>query len=270
MSTYIIGDLHGCLKPLKKLLKKIQYNPKHDHLWFVGDLINRGPDTLATLRYVKALGNNVVALLGNHDLHFLAVKNGVRKPSGKDTFQALLAAPDSDELEHWLRHRPLLHHDKEKNTVMVHAGIPPSWNLKRAKKQAAKLQDELRGKDYRQFLKAVFSNTPDHWRDADTPLRRRRYSANALTRMRYCWIDGSLDFTYSGQPSNRPSGLSAWYDVPCREPITEQIVFGHWAAHPAIAPAGIVPIDRGCVYGGQLVAYVLEEKRCVWVNGVQR
>jgi len=147
---------------------------------------------------------------------------------------------------------------------MVHAGIPPMWTLKKAVKQAKKIEKRLRSDDCAEFLGSIFSSRPDHWRNADTPRRRRRFAVNALTRMRYCWSDGAMDFTYNGQPSNRPAGLCAWYEVPNRVPIDETIVFGHWAAHPAIAPNGIMPIDRGRVYGGSLVAYCVEEKRCIW------
>ncbi len=266
MSTYIIGDVHGCFLSLQQLVEKLQFNPVSDELWFVGDLINRGPDSLEALRYVKSLGNNAIYVLGNHDLHFLAVYHQVRKRSGKDTLQQLIHAPDSNELVHWLRHQKFLHHDKSLNTVMVHAGIPPMWNLKTAKKQANKLAKKMRSDDYVELLHALFGNRPEHWHDADTPRRRRRFAANALTRMRYCWSDGSLDFTFNAQPAARPQGLYAWYNVPNRQPIEETIVFGHWAAHPAIAPPGIMPIDRGRVYGGSLVAYWVEEQRCVWVN----
>ena len=266
MSTYVIGDLHGCIKPLQRLLDKLQFDPANDTLWFVGDLVNRGPESLATLRFVKGLGNNTQVVLGNHDLHFLAVYHGIRKHSGKDTLQELTNAEDSKDLVDWLRSRPFLHHDETLNTVLVHAGIPPMWDLKTAKKQADKLTKLLSSDQYRDFLRIMFDNQPNHWRDADTPKRRRRFAVSALTRMRYCWSDGSMDFSFNRQPAARPKGLSAWYNVPNRTPIDETIVFGHWAAHPAIAPSQIMPIDRGCVYGGKLVAYSIEEKRCIWVD----
>jgi len=266
MATYVIGDLHGCHKPLKKLLDKINYDPSSDKLWFVGDLVNRGPQSLKTLRFVMSLGDNAITVLGNHDLHCLAYLNRIRKRTSEKTLEPLVAAPDRFELEQWLRHRPLIHHDKESNTVMVHAGIPPVWDLATAKKQAKKLQKILRSDSYIDFLAVMYGNPPEHWRDADTPQRRRRYTVNALTRMRYCWSDGAMDFTFNGQPTHRPAGLSAWYNTPGRINIEQDIIFGHWSAHPAIAPSGIIPTDRGCVYGGCLVAYVLEEKRSVWVS----
>ena len=266
MSTYVIGDLHGCIKPLKRLLDKINFDPSNDTLWFVGDIINRGPASLETLRFVKALGDSSIVVLGNHDVHFLAVYNDIRKSSSKDTLKDLIQAPDSKELVDWLRHRPLLHHDKKLNTVVVHAGIPSMWTLKTAKKQADKLANHLRSDQYIDFLSVMFSNKPSHWRDADTPRRRRRFALNAFTRMRYCWSDGSIDFSFNQQPAARPQGLSAWYNVPNRSPIDETIVFGHWAAHPAFAPPRIMPIDRGAVYGGSLVAYSIDDKRCIWVS----
>lgn len=266
MSTYVIGDLHGCCEALKKLLDKIQFDPANDRLWFVGDLINRGPQSLATLRFVKALGNSATVVLGNHDLHFLAVYYGVRQSSPKDTFDEIRAAPDVAELVDWLRQRPFLHHDEALQTVMVHAGIPPMWDLKTAKKQAKKSHKRLASDNPTKFLTTVYAKSLNHWRVADTPKRRRNFATNALTRMRYCWSDGSLDFAYNGAPNARPNGLSAWYQVPNRTPISETIIFGHWAAHPAIAPQGIVPTDRGCVYGGSLVAYDLEARRSIWVG----
>jgi len=266
MATYVIGDLHGCLKPLQKLLDKLQYDPANDTLWFVGDLVNRGPHSLKTLRFVKELGENAISVLGNHDLHCLAYLNQIGKRSGEKSLEDIANASDRDELEYWLRHRPMLHHDTETNTIMVHAGIPPVWSLSTAKKQAKKLQKILRSNNYKDFLAVMYGNPPEHWRDADTPQRRRRYTVNALTRMRYCWSDGSLDFSFNGQPLHRPTGLSAWHSTPGRVKIEQQIIFGHWSAHPAVASHNIMPIDRGCVYGGSLVAYLLEEKRCVWVN----
>jgi len=265
VSTYVIGDLHGCCEALNKLLDKIHFDSSKDRLWFVGDLINRGPQSLATLRRVKGLGKSATVVLGNHDMHFLAVYYGVRKYGPKDTFQEILEAPDVFELVEWLRTRPFLHHDERLNTVMVHAGIPPMWDLKTAKKQAKKAHKKLASDQVVKFLTNVYSKSPDHWRNADTPKRRRNFATNALTRMRYCWSDASLDFVFNGSPNARPQGLAAWYNVPNRVPIDETIVFGHWAAHPAIAPEGIVPTDRGCVYGGSLVAYCLEEKRSIWV-----
>lgn len=266
MSTYVIGDIHGCYEALNRLLEKISFDPASDSLWFVGDLINRGPASLACLRFIKSLGENAVVTLGNHDLHCLGVYYKVRKPGAKDTLFDIFDASDANELIHWLRQRPLLHHDESLNTVMVHAGIPPMWSLKTAKKQAKKLQRLLSSDDIGDSLPALFGNRPEHWRDADTPRRRRRFAANALTRMRYCWSDGSLDYSFNVQPAARPQGLTAWYNTPQRVPIKETIVFGHWAAHPAMAPPGIVPLDRGCVYGGSLAAYIVEERRCVWVD----
>ncbi len=266
MSTYIIGDVHGCLSALDNLIETLAFDPANDRLWFVGDLINRGPASLDTLRYVKSLGDSAVITLGNHDVHCLGVYYNARKPSAKDTLFDIFTAPDANQLMDWLRHRSLLHHNECLNTVMVHAGIPPMWSLKTAKKQAKKLEAVLRSDDVDSCMPLLFGNGPEHWRDADSSRRRRRFALNALTRMRYCWSDGSLDFSFNVQPAARPQGLSAWYNTPNRVPIDETIVFGHWAAHPAIAPPRIIPLDRGCVYGGSLVAYIVEQQRCVWVD----
>ena len=265
MTTYVIGDLQGCLTPLQRLLDHLKFEPADDTLWFVGDLINRGPESLETLRYVKALGKNAITVLGNHDLHLLAVVHGIRKASAKDTLDEIVGAPDRDELCHWLSRRPLLHIDKELGHTLVHAGIHPQWSLKRARKMSREvhrvLKDDLQG-----FLACMYGNTPTHWDKHLPPIERQRFAVNTFTRMRYCYADGGLNFDFNGPPSIAPTSLYPWYAAPNRKTLDTQIVFGHWSSHPAICKSGIIPTDRGCVWGGSLAAYAIESRTSHWVS----
>lgn len=259
MTTYVIGDLHGCLDPLERLLERLRFDTAVDKLWFVGDLVNRGPQSLQTLRFVKALGDNAITVLGNHDLHFLAVVHGYRNESSKDTFAALLNAPDCDELCHWLSQRPLLHHDESLNHVLVHAGVHPHWSLKCAKKQAVKVQMEI-SRDLRGVLASMYGNEPRHWSKALPPESKRRFAINVFTRMRYLRHDGAMSFEFNGPPSQAPSDLLPWHSIADRKPLGCRVVFGHWSSHPAIGRDDLVPTDRGCVWNGWLTAYAIESR----------
>jgi len=265
MTTYVIGDLQGCLDPLKRLLDKLQFDPASDKLWFVGDLINRGPQSLKTLRYVKNLGNAAITVLGNHDLHLLAVVHGYRKPSGKDTLDGILKASDRDELCHWLAQQPLLHTDPALGVTMVHAGIHPHWSLKRATKQALRVQHAL-ASDPDELFAHMYGNTPAYWSKELGKHKRNRFAINVFTRMRYCHLDGAMDFTFNGSPSAAPANLRPWYSVPDRKPLPYKVIFGHWSSHPGISPASVMPTDRGCVWGGCLSAYAIEKDKSIWVK----
>ena len=269
MTTYVIGDLHGCLDPLKLLLEKLRFDPVDDKLWFVGDLINRGSQSLQTLRFVKSLGDSAITVLGNHDLHLLAVVHGYRKPSDKDTLTPIRDASDCHELCRWLSHRPLLHHDKSLNHVLVHAGIHPHWSLKRAKKQARKVQESLRD-DLQGVLQSMYGNTPQYWSKTLSRRQKNRFAINAFTRMRYCCNEGVMQFDFNGPPSTAPSRLMPWYRLPDRRSLGCVVVFGHWSSHPGIAPENVVPTDRGCVWGGHLSAYAVETRSSVTVRYVRR
>lgn len=265
MTTYVIGDLQGCLSPLLRLLDHLKYEPANDHLWFVGDLINRGPESLPALRFVKALGSNATTVLGNHDLHLLAVLHGVRKASGKDTLDDIISAPDRDELTHWLVEQPLIHTDEQLGHTLVHAGIHPHWSLEHAHTLAQEVSEALTS-DLENFLQHMYGNSPSHWSEDLSTRKRRRFAVNAFTRMRYCHQDGQLDFDFNGPPSIAPDHLFPWYATPNRKPLNTTIVFGHWSSHPAIAPDYAIPTDRGCVWGGSLTAYAIENKESYWVN----
>jgi len=264
MTTYVIGDLQGCLSPLKKLLDKLKFDPLTDKAWFVGDLVNRGPESLETLRYIKDMGESALCVLGNHDLHLLAIHHNVRKASAKDTLQTLLRAPDREELCSWLSHRPLLHTDRQLGYTLVHAGIHPHWSLKRAHKLADELHQVL-SEEPENFLWYMYGNTPAQWSKDLSTRKRRRFAINAFTRMRYCHLDGSLDFEYSGPPRAAIKKLYPWYALPGRKPIDTRIAFGHWSSHPCISPDSVLPTDRGCVWGGALSAFAIEtgENKCV-------
>ncbi len=266
MTTYAIGDLQGCLSPLQRLLDKLNFDPAADHLWFVGDLVNRGPQSLKALRYVKALGDSATTVLGNHDLHLLALMHGVRKLSAKDTLSPILKAKDRDELHNWLCHLPLLHHDSKLGYTLVHAGIHPYWNLPLAQQLANEVQAVLRSKKLDDFLHRMYGDKPARWSRRLGKHRRRRLVINVFTRMRYCTTSGELDFSYNGAPKHAPEHLRPWYAVPRHSPSQLRIIFGHWSSHPSIAQPNVIPLDRGCVWGGALTAFALETGKTTTIS----
>ena len=265
MTTYVIGDLQGCLDPLQSLLDKLHFDPASDSVWFVGDLVNRGPKSLQTLRYVKSLGNAAITVLGNHDLHLLAVVHGYRKPSSKDTLKRILNAPDRDELCAWLAARPLLHTDEKLGITMVHAGIHPRWSLKRATRLANRLHNALID-DPDDLFANMYGNTPAYWSKSLKKHKLNRFAINVFTRMRYCQLDGALDFDYNGSPGSAPGHLRPWYDLPDRKPLPYKVIFGHWSSHPGMSPQRVMPTDRGCVWGGCLSAYAVERNENICVQ----
>ena len=255
MAVYAIGDLQGCLDPLQRLLDRIAFDPARDRLWFTGDLVNRGPASLDTLRFVRALGDDAVTVLGNHDLHLLATAWADSRPRKKrDTLDDILGAPDRDELLEWLRRRPLLHHDPEVGFTMVHAGLPPQWDLVDAIAAAGELQAVLGGDDFVAFLEEMYGNLPNHWSPELRGIERLRFIVNALTRLRFLRPDGSLDFSSKGPADREGSDLVPWFRYPARRSIGLQIVFGHWSLLHGGAFDGAFGIDTGCVYGGRLTA----------------
>ena len=251
MTTYAIGDIQGCARSFDALLEAIAFDPGADRLWLAGDLVNRGPDSLGVLRRVMALGDRAVVVLGNHDLHLLAIVAGVRPPWEGDTFDEILAAPDRDELVDWLRCRPLLHYDPAIRTVLVHAGLPPGWSLERAMARAGEVADALARVDWQDVLQTLYGNEPSAWSAGLSPADRRRFTINALTRVRYVDAVGRLDFEYNGPPGTQPSGLNPWYEMwgvgdghdgEIRGSEIRgsevHVVFGHWAS------LGLVSLSR--------------------------
>ena len=258
MALYAIGDIQGCAQAFAELLTAISFKPKRDHLWLVGDLVNRGPDSLDVLREVVDLGDSATTVLGNHDLHLLASAVGVRKPSEGDTFQAVLAAPDAANILDWLRSRPLLHYDAMRKRLLVHAGLPPGWSVSDALSRAAEIAERLRGPNWATALKTMYGDEPRSWSaDREGP-DRLRYIINALTRMRYCDRRGNLDFEHTGPPGSQPAHLIPWFEFPGRKSEDTHIVFGHWASLGLLQRTNITALDSGCIWGGSLTAIPLE------------
>lgn len=258
MSLYLIGDLQGCDAPLKSLLDKVGFSPSTDTLYLLGDLVNRGPDSLGVLRRLSALGDAAQCVLGNHDLHALAVRQGVRKTKPQDTLDALINTADGAQLFDWLRHRPLA--IQAHGWLLVHAGVLPQWTTAQTLARAAEVESVLRGPDMKSGLAQMYGNTPAAWLDALTGPERLRVIINALTRLRFCTADGLMDFTSNGSADNPPAGLIPWFDVPGRLTEHQPIAFGHWSTlwrgnQPTTRMRNnTLPLDTGCVWGGCLTA----------------
>ena len=259
MATYAIGDLQGCLGPLERLLLAIDFDATRDRLWFVGDLVNRGPDSLGCLRFVRGLGEPAVAVLGNHDLHLLCVAAGVQRTRKRDTLQAVLDAPDRDDLLAWLRSRPLLH--VEGSFAMVHAGLLPEWDITTAQSLANEVEAVLRGPDWLPFLSSLYGNEPLRWGDSLAGQDRLRAIVNAMTRLRVCRADGSMDLDFRGEPDESCGESLPWFDMPGRRSTTHTIVCGHWSALGLRVTPSVVSLDSGCVWGRALTALRLEDRQ---------
>jgi bis(5'-nucleosyl)-tetraphosphatase (symmetrical) len=254
VAVYAIGDIQGCYDELQALLAQLAFDPAQDRLWFVGDLVNRGPKSLETLRYVRGLGDVAVSVLGNHDLHLIAAAYGHAPEHDDHTLDAILAAPDRDELIDWLCQRPLLHHDAALGFTLLHAGLPPQWDLALAQACASEVEAVLRGPRRREFLAQMYGNKPRKWKEDLAGIDRLRFITNCFTRMRFCDKKGRLDLKSKGAPGSQPAGQMPWYQVPGRASSELNIVFGHWSTHGACNEPGIYPIDTGCLWGGTLTA----------------
>lgn len=260
MPTFAIGDIQGCFDEFQSLLAQIQFNPQQDTLWLTGDLVNRGPRSLDVLRFVKSLGEKHVTVLGNHDLHLLAIAYGVRYAHTGDTVDDILVASDKQDLIDWLRQRPLLHEDKSLGYVMTHAGLAPAWSMQQARVLAAEVEALLHGDFPALFLQNMYGNQPDHWNNDLTGMDRARCIVNYFTRMRFCYVDGRLELVYKGEIAGKPPDIIPWFEVPHRQNATENIIFGHWAALGGKSTAThIFPLDTGCVWGNCLTAMRLED-----------
>ncbi len=264
MAVYAIGDIQGCFDELQQLLQQLNFDKQHDRLWFCGDLVNRGPKSLEVLRFVKGLADRAVTVLGNHDLHLLAKAEGFGKQLAKDTLDEILNAPDRDELLTWLRHQPLLHHDAELGFTMVHAGLPPQWDLATAQACANELESKLRGPDYHEFIQVMYGNKPDHWSDDHEYIDRLRFITNVFTRLRFCYADGRLELKAKGKPGTEKKGTMPWFDVPGRKSKKQRIVFGHWSTLGVGERKNAFALDGGCLWGGQLVALRLDCEQPEW------
>lgn len=258
MATYAIGDVQGCHTELVQLMEAIRFDSGTDRIWLVGDLVNRGPDSLEVLRLVKSLGDSAITVLGNHDLHLLAVSVGAAALHRSDTLDEILAAPDRDELLHWLRNQRLLHAEGE--YVLVHAGLLPDWSVNKARKLAHEVETALRGDDYATFLARMYGNTPHGWDDRLDGYKRLRVITNALTRMRICNDDGEMEFKFKGELQDIPTGYRPWFNMPERASRDATVIFGHWSALGLMINENAIALDTGCLWGGPMSAIRLEDR----------
>jgi bis(5'-nucleosyl)-tetraphosphatase (symmetrical) len=264
MSTYAIGDIQGCYHAFQALLSKIQFDPKSDQLWLVGDLVNRGSGSLEVLRWCYAHRDRLKVVLGNHDLHALVVANGIVRAHKSDTLDALLVAEDCAVLLNWLRHQPLIY--QEDNFLMVHAGILPQWTAAEAVGYAAEVAAALQGSSYLEFLATMYGNLPNRWSESLTGADRLRVLTNAMTRLRVCTEQGEMDFSFNGELKDLPDGLMPWFEVPARATKEVQVVFGHWSALGLLQRKNIYALDSGCLWGGQLTAMNIHTKAIIQVQ----
>jgi bis(5'-nucleosyl)-tetraphosphatase (symmetrical) len=257
MALYAIGDIQGCYDELQRLLEKLHFDACSDQLWLVGDLVNRGPKSLEVLRFVKALGDGAITVLGNHDLHLLATAAGIDRVKRDDTFGPIQNAPDRDELLDWLRHRPLLHNDVTCGFAMVHAGLPPQWDLAQALRCASEVESMLRSDEHKEFFQHMYGNEPDLWREDLSGWARLRFIVNCFTRLRYVDAAGRVLHKEKSAPHTRRH-LTPWFRASGRESAATRIVFGHWSTLGLVIEHNVYALDTGCVWGGALTALRLD------------
>jgi bis(5'-nucleosyl)-tetraphosphatase (symmetrical) len=258
MPTYAIGDVQGCFDELLDLLEVFRFDRAKDRLWFVGDLVNRGPASLATLRFVRDLGERALVVLGNHDLHLLALAEGCATGRKDDTLEEVLAAPDRDDLLDWLRRRPMMH--MAGAHTVVHAGLLPQWDVSKARSLAEEVETELRLR-HRKFLASLYGSRPDRWAEDLRGIDRLRVIVNAMTRLRFCTAQGVMEFETKGEVTQAPNGYLPWFDVPGRKSADAIVICGHWSALGLRLAPNLLALDSGCVWGGQLSAVRLEDRR---------
>lgn len=261
MAVYAIGDVQGCFDELQTLLDRVGFNPGADRLWFAGDLVNRGPKSLETLRFIRGLGNAAVSVLGNHDLHLLALAHDLPLDKDDHTMDAILVAPDRDELVDWLCHRPLLHHDDDLGYTLLHAGLPPQWDLHAARQHAHEVESMLKSTQRALFLEEMYGNKPKQWNEDLKGWDRLRFIVNCFTRLRFCDEEGRLDLSSKGPPGTQQDGYRPWFEVKKRRSRDLKIIFGHWSAlsFGEHDPTGVYPVDTGCLWGGALTALRIDQ-----------
>lgn len=258
MAVYAIGDIQGCHEELLRALDGVAFDPAHDRIWFVGDLVNRGPDSLAVLRFARQLGDSAVCVLGNHDLHLLAIAAGNPRHRGESSLQPILQAPDREDLLHWLRHRPLAHLDTRLDFLLIHAGLPPQWDLATTLDCAAEVEQVLRGDDHVEYFMQMYGNKPDLWNDDLGGMARWRFITNTFTRLRFCDDSGRLALKEKGPPGSQPPGYLPWFEHPQRRTRGQRIVFGHWSTLGYRAEHNVWALDTGCLWGGALTLLRLD------------
>ncbi|MGF6695273.1 bis(5'-nucleosyl)-tetraphosphatase (symmetrical) [Metapseudomonas resinovorans] len=262
MTAYAVGDIQGCLDQLKCLLEQVRFDPVRDQLWLVGDLVNRGPKSLETLRFLYSIRESVVCVLGNHDLHLLAVANNIERLRKADTLREILDAPDCADLLDWLRRQKLLHYDEKRDIALVHAGIPPQWSLRKALKRAAEVEEALQD-DARLplFLDGMYGNEPAKWDSDLHGVTRLRVITNYFTRMRFCRADGTLDLKSKEGLGTAPPGFAPWFSFPERKTRGQKIIFGHWASlEGKCDEPGLFALDTGCVWGGAMTLLNIDSR----------
>ena len=258
MAIYAVGDIQGCHDELRALLDAVRFDPEQDKMWFVGDLVNRGPKSLKTLRFIKSMGGAAVCVLGNHDLHLLALAITGSAATSSDDLDKILQADDCDELIDWLRHQPLAHYSKNLNTLMVHAGVIPQWSVKDVIARSAEVEKVLRGKHPEKFLNAMYGKKPNEWSDELTGNDRLRFITNCLTRTRFLDKKNRLDFDEKLGPKTAPDNLTPWFQAKKRKTADSRIVFGHWSTLGLMDKPGLLALDTGCAWGGALTAIRLD------------
>lgn len=262
MATLLVGDIHGCYREWMKLLEKAQFNEHSDTLWLSGDLIARGADSLSVLREVYQLRHSIRLVLGNHDLHLLAVHAGLSEAKPKDKLDLLLSAPDRDELLEWLRVQPLLQVDMDKKIILTHAGVTPQWDLNTLTACAEEVQTTLAGPHYKSFLGKMYGDQPNSWHPDLSGSARLRFITNALTRMRFCFPNGELDMQCNSGPFDAPAPLKPWFELPSQIDPSYTLFFGHWAAlEGKNSKENVIALDTGCVWGGALSLYHFEQQK---------
>ncbi len=255
MRTFAVGDVQGCYDALRRLLDRLAFEPARDRLWVVGDLVNRGPHSLEVLRFCRDLGDRFLTVLGNHDLHLLAIARGHTQPRRSDTLDAVLASPDREPLLDWLQRQPLFYYDQQAEVALVHAGVPPQWSLKDCLERSAEIEQVLQSDQADHYFAHMYGNQPDRWDSSLQGTDRWRLITNYFTRMRFCTPAGQLELAHKAGPETAPVGYFPWYALPQRQLATTPILFGHWASlMGAVATPHIQALDTGCVWGGQLTA----------------
>lgn len=260
MAVYAVGDIQGCYDELRRALDGVAFDPNGDRLWCVGDLVNRGPQSLEVLRFVRDLGDNAICVLGNHDLHLLALANGNDRHKDEGSLQAILAAPDREALLHWLRHRPLAHFDDQLGFLMIHAGLPPQWDLATTLGCAAEVEQVLRSDGHTDYFQHMYGNKPDRWDPMLSGMERWRFITNCLTRLRFCEPDGRLALKEKGPPGSQLAGRLPWFEHPQRASRDLRIVFGHWSTLGFRATDNVWALDTGCLWGGALTLLRLDQE----------
>lgn len=266
MATYAIGDVQGCFEQLQALLNKLDFDTSSDTLWFAGDIINRGPHSLETLRFIRSLGNRAITVLGNHDLHLLAVNNGRGKQGKKDTLDDILKAADCEELLDWLLHRPLMHYDKQLNICLSHAGIYPAWTIKESLQYASEVEAVLQGTKSHEFFHHMYGDKPPMWSNKLKGWDRLRFITNAFTRMRYCDEQGHLSLHDKSEPGSQPEGIYPWFELSNRKTEQTDIIFGHWSTLGNPAVKHLYPLDTGCLWGGKLTALKINDSLSEYIE----